>query len=52
MKFFEVNGNDIDELITVFQKVKTVKNRPTAIIAKTIKGKGVSFYGKSSGLAW
>ena len=40
---FEVNGNDIDELITVFQKVKTVKNRPTAIIAKTIKGKGVSF---------
>ncbi len=40
---FEVNGNDIDELITVFQKAKTVKNRPTAIIAKTIKGKGVSF---------
>jgi len=40
---FEVNGNDIDELITTFQKAKTVKNRPTAIIAKTIKGKGVSF---------
>ena len=27
---FEVNGNDIDELITVFQKAKTVKNKPTA----------------------
>lgn len=40
---FEVNGNDIDELITVFQKAKTVKNKPTAIIAKTTKGKGVSF---------
>lgn len=40
---FEVNGNDIDELITVFQKAKTVKNKPTAIIAKTIKGKGVNF---------
>lgn len=42
-KVFEVDGNNIDELITVFQKAKVVKNRPTAIIAKTIKGKGVSF---------
>ena len=40
---FEVDGNDIDELITVFDKAKTVKEKPTAIIAKTIKGKGVSF---------
>lgn len=40
---FEVDGNDIDELITVFDKAKTVKGKPTAIIAKTIKGKGVSF---------
>lgn len=40
---FEVNGNDIDELITVFQKAKTVKNKPTAVIAKTTKGRGVSF---------
>jgi len=40
---FEVDGNDIDKLITVFQKAKTVKNKPTAIIAKTVKGKGISF---------
>lgn len=40
---FEVDGNDIDELITVFQKAKTIKGKPTAIVAKTIKGKGVSF---------
>lgn len=40
---FEVNGNDIDELISVFQKAKTVKGKPTAIIAKTVKGKGVEF---------
>lgn len=40
---FEVDGNNIDELITVFQKAKTVKDKPTAIIAKTIKGKGVGF---------
>ena len=39
----EFDGNDIDELITVFDKAKTVKGKPTAIIAKTIKGKGVSF---------
>ena len=40
---FEVDGNNIDELITVFQKAKTVKGKPTAIIAKTVKGKGVSY---------
>ena len=26
-----------------FQKVKAVKNKPSAIIAKTVKGKGVSY---------
>ena len=40
---FEVDGNNIDELITIFQKAKTVKGKPTAIVAKTIKGKGVSY---------
>lgn len=40
---FIVDGHNIDELISVFQKAKQVKEKPTAIIAKTIKGKGVSF---------
>lgn len=40
---FEVDGNNIDELITVFQKAKTIKEKPTAVIAKTIKGKGIDF---------
>ena len=40
---FEVDGNNIDELITIFQKAKTVKGKPTTIVAKTIKGKGVSY---------
>ena len=40
---FEVDGNNVDELITVFDKAKTVKGKPTAVIAKTVKGKGVSF---------
>lgn len=38
-----VNGHDIEELIIAFEKAKEVKGMPTAIIAKTIKGKGVSF---------
>lgn len=38
-----VDGHNISELIEAFDKAKTVKGRPTAIIAKTIKGKGVSF---------
>ena len=40
---FNVDGNNIDELITIFEKAKTVKEKPTAIITKTVKGKGVSF---------
>lgn len=38
-----VDGHNIEELIEAFNKAKTIKGRPTAIIAKTIKGKGVSF---------
>lgn len=40
---FEVDGNNINELISVFQKAKMIKGKPTAIVAKTVKGKGVSF---------
>lgn len=38
-----INGNDIDEILSAFEKARTAKGRPTAIIAKTIKGKGISF---------
>ena len=37
------DGNDMDQLRTAFEEAKTVKGQPTAIIAKTVKGKGVSF---------
>lgn len=40
---FEVDGHNIDEIIMTLQKVRQVKGKPTAVIAKTIKGKGVSF---------
>jgi len=38
-----VDGNDFEALAAAFAEAKTVKGMPTAIIAKTIKGKGVSF---------
>lgn len=38
-----VDGHDMEKLIRAFDKAKTVKGKPTVIIAKTIKGKGVSF---------
>ena len=46
---FTVDGNNIDELISVFEKAKTVKGKPTAIVAKTIKGKGVSYMENQAG---
>ena len=38
-----VNGHDIDQLVAAFQKARTRDGMPTAILADTIKGKGVSF---------
>lgn len=37
------DGNDMDQLRAAFEEAKTVKGMPTAVIAKTLKGKGVSF---------
>ena len=38
-----VNGHDFNELEAAFNAARNVKGKPTAIIAKTVKGKGVSF---------
>lgn len=38
-----VDGHNFDEIEAAFEEAKTVKGQPTAIIAKTVKGKGVSF---------
>ena len=38
-----INGNNILEIMQAFAKAKTIKNKPTCIIAETIKGKGISF---------
>ncbi len=39
----EIDGHDFDQIEDAFAKAKQCKGRPTAIIMKTIKGKGVSF---------
>ena len=37
------DGNDFDQLKAAFDEAKAAKGMPTAIIAKTVKGKGVSY---------
>ncbi len=39
----EVDGHDINQVLDAFEKAKQVKGKPAAIIAHTVKGKGVSF---------
>lgn len=40
---FKINGHSFDEIEDAFNKAKSVKGKPSAIIAATIKGKGVSY---------
>lgn len=42
-QIINIDGHDIDEIIKAFEVAKEVKGKPTCIIAKTVKGKGVSF---------
>lgn len=39
----EINGHDYDEILSAFDNFKKETQKPTVIIANTIKGKGVSF---------
>ncbi|MEG1778642.1 MAG: transketolase [Oscillospiraceae bacterium] len=38
-----IDGHDFDQIEAAFNEAKTIKDKPTAIIAKTVKGKDVSF---------
>ena len=38
-----IDGHNFDEIEDAFQHAKTVKGKPSVIIAKTVKGKGVSY---------
>lgn len=39
----EINGHDMKQILSAYEEAKTIKDKPTIIIARTIKGKGVSF---------
>ena len=39
----KIDGNNIEEILRAFYIAKNTKHKPTCIIAKTVKGKGISF---------
>lgn len=40
---YTIDGHNFEEIADALEKAKTVKGKPTAIIANCVKGKGVSF---------
>lgn len=45
----EVDGHDFKQLLDAIEKAKAFKGKPTVIVCKTIKGKGVSFMENEAG---
>ena len=39
----DIDGHDFDQILAAFQEAKRTKDKPPVIIARTVKGKGVSF---------
>lgn len=44
-----IDGHDFDQIFQAFENAKAEKNKPSVIIARTIKGKGVSFMEDKAG---
>ena len=42
-EIIKINGHDIEEITKAFEVAKNIKGKPTCIIAKTVKGKGISY---------
>jgi transketolase len=38
-----IDGHDIEQILAAYKEARATKGRPTAILARTLKGKGVSF---------
>jgi len=38
-----IDGHDLDQILDAYEEARRTKGRPTMILARTIKGKGVSF---------
>ena len=45
----KIDGHNFDEILAAYAEAKTVKGKPTMILAKTTKGKGVSFMEDQAG---
>jgi transketolase len=41
---FRVDGHDLGEITSAFAEAEKVKHKPSILVAKTIKGKGISFF--------
>jgi transketolase len=39
----EIDGHNMQEILTAFEAASACRNKPTVIVAHTVKGKGVSF---------
>jgi transketolase len=39
----DIDGHDFDQILSACQRAEKIKGKPTVIVARTIKGKGVSF---------
>ena len=48
-KVLKVDGHKIDQIVDALEQAKQSTDKPTMIIAKTIKGKGVSFMEDQAG---
>jgi len=44
-----IDGHNFDEIFDAFDQARACKGKPTAILAKTVKGKGVSFMENQAG---
>ena len=44
-----IDGHDIEAILDAFEKAKATKGKPSVIVAKTVKGKGVSFMEDQAG---
>jgi transketolase len=45
----DIDGHDMQQCVNALEEAKAVKGQPTAIVAHTIKGKGVSFMEDQAG---
>ena len=42
----DIDGHDFSQIASAIEQANNTKGKPTVIVAKTIKGRGVPFYGK------